>query len=379
MTNPLEFMNPKKPIGAVAQGALQGGTMGFSDEIAGLANANTGGPEDMAGAEKSYKAGRDPARKDFHDAQEAQPAATTVGIVGGALATPLPKLPVNATEGGAMIGMTTGLGMNERPEDLRSDVESGGLLGAGLGAAGQKIGQGIEGAASGLSKAADDLLTQALGLMSDEIIALKNMGLIDDILSVVKQKAPTPLSGAQSIREGIEGPAIAKSQAGTVVNPSLEVPALDGPNTLENAYRQAYSPNKTRPAPNQMPYADRVASQQLGKVADKGGGGLLPKTGTGLTPSTFKGGIASAMMGKAELASGLGFNKIADGMRALVQRSDMAAGASQVGTGKLLQLIDAVQQSEDPSLEDYLAQEMSPEYRALRMEAADAIGRNQSK
>ena len=125
------------------------------------------------------------------------------------------------------------------------------------------------------------------------------------------------------------------------------------------------------PAP-QMPEEAQIASQKLGGLIKKGGGGFLPSSG-GLQPSTFTGGLAQAVMGRSEFVGGVGFSKIADKMANLLAASDAASGMSRMASGKMKQLIDAVLASPHPEVEDYMAQEMSPPYKALRMEAQNAL------
>lgn len=115
-----------------------------------------------------------------------------------------------------------------------------------------------------------------------------------------------------------------------------------------------------------MNETDQFLSGKFRDMADRGGGGILPKSG--LTPSTFKGGIGSAVMARAEQYGGVGFHRVAQAMRNSLTLGDQAAGLSRVGTSKLMQLIDIVDNSQDPALEDYLAQEADPSYRSLRMQ-----------
>lgn len=129
--------------------------------------------------------------------------------------------------------------------------------------------------------------------------------------------------------------------------------------------------------PIQMPAGDQKARDLLFDVAKSHGGGILPKTG--LTPSTFKGGIGSAIMAKSGMLAGVGGNRLATKMKDIIGRGDQAAGMSRALSGKMMQLIDAVFQSNDVDLEDYLAQEMSAQYKALRMEAQNELEKEENQ
>lgn len=136
---------------SAALGAVQGGTMGFADEIEGALRA--GGEKGLAIIKKEdekdlkelYKQYRDIARRRNKEAEEANPLAYGAGEIGGAIAGGL------ATGGGtlslkgaAALGGLTGLGTSESslvdgtPEDfnkLALDVGTGtalGLAGGGI-------------------------------------------------------------------------------------------------------------------------------------------------------------------------------------------------------------------------------------------------------
>lgn len=111
--------------------------------------------------------------------------------------------------------------------------------------------------------------------------------------------------------------------------------------------------------------AEQLASRQLGKVADLRRGGM--------EPSSLKGGIARMVMDRGGLAVGSGVHQVARRMRDALNNADAAAGMSRASSGALLRLIEAVENSPNPDLEDYLAKEMSPEYNALSLEAKNAL------
>jgi hypothetical protein len=380
LLSPLSDMaNPKKPVGAAIQGGAQGATLGFVDELAGAGNAIVETVKDPGisgqGTIDAYKAGRDPLREDFKTATKEQPGYTAGGMLLGGGVAPIPRL----GEGGAMIqggkvGGMAGFGMNEDLSRLPQNVEEGMMGGAVLGRAAEKIGSGIEAGGQWLGDKADDLLAAALKIPvgSKEYMQLKNFGLLDGILAKVRGSSEFPY-GAGATRERIQQPAIDSAQAGTDVNPDLEVPALSGPQSLDAAYTAGYMRPKTRPAPNQMPFEDRVASDKLGETIKTGGSGLMPSTG--LQPSTLQGGLYSAVMSRGEMVGGVGFSRIANAMRSMVNDVQNSTRMTHAGSGPLLQLIDAVEKSNTPDLDDYLAQEMSPEYKALRLEAADAASK----
>jgi hypothetical protein len=140
---------------SLGRGALQGGTLGFSDEIAGGIEAAMdkirGGHEDIG---KLYVKHRDESRANNAAAEQANPIAYGGGKLAGTLAPALltggASVPEQLLAGGAL-GAASGLGeANELDKDA--------LAKAALGAAGGVAGAGIGGA---LAKGAGALATPA--------------------------------------------------------------------------------------------------------------------------------------------------------------------------------------------------------------------------
>lgn len=454
--NPLGFMRPDRPIGAAAQGALQGGSMMFADELAGVGNVIADSAIDPFTVDvgKSYAAGRDPVREDFKTAQKEHPIATTAGMFGGGLLSPI-KAPVggpgvSAAVKGAQLGSIAGIGANEDPNRISQDIDEGGGIGGLLGAAGGKLSELGMSAMEGVSNKADDLLAAALNIPvgSDDYILFKNSGMFDKVLNVVRSNAEAPYT-AGGIRNNIEGayqgmegsltgvPTRTPAQSYTAMNkPGSGIPAPsraqkpgnwaskgreippqdiadtvvgDAANPDEAAMLNASDPyeaattgqlnsikkpyasadanlapkgnpsNPPTPGPSfssplrgaRMPEEAQIASQKLGDITKRTGSGLQAKNG--LQATTLPSAIAGTLMSRGEMIGGVGFSKIANKMAELLQTSDMASGMSQVGTGKLKQLLDAVKNSDNPELEDYLAKEMDSNYNQLSLVAKDAV------
>lgn len=156
---------------SLGRGALQGGTLGFSDEIAGGIEAALdklrGAHEEIG---KLYAKHRDESRANNQAAEEANPLLYGAGKVGGglipAIATAGESLPAQLAAG-AGVGATQALG--EAPELNKQALEEagkgalGGAAGAGLGAGLAKgvgaiakpVGEALEGNAENIGKAAE--------------------------------------------------------------------------------------------------------------------------------------------------------------------------------------------------------------------------------
>lgn len=142
------------PVQSGLMGALQGGTLGFAEEIGGGAKALY----DIATTEKElsqlpdlYSKERDILRQEFKKAEAENPAAFMTGNVGAGIGTAfIPGL--NVAKGASLaaragraatIGGITGLGTSEE-ETLggqAADVLGGAVLGGALQAGGEKIAQ----------------------------------------------------------------------------------------------------------------------------------------------------------------------------------------------------------------------------------------------
>lgn len=111
---------------------------------------------------------------------------------------------------------------------------------------------------------------------------------------------------------------------------------------------------------------ERLVSSKLGAVQDKG---------LGLVHQTPKGSFTRSMANRIAPAMGVGVPELGqkmlqalDNEAARTAVGGTAGGMSSVGRSKLEQLIRIVFDSQDPALEDYLAQEADPSYRSLRMQ-----------
>lgn len=139
-----QYENLKDHGGAIAaaRGAIQGVTLGFSDEIEGAIKA---GVAKMEGDERDYSEiytdKRDQARKENAISREISPFAFGGAEFAGAIPTVLAGGPVTAgLRGAALLGGVTGVGMSNR---TGSELAQDALIGATLGVAGEKVFKGV--------------------------------------------------------------------------------------------------------------------------------------------------------------------------------------------------------------------------------------------
>lgn len=391
------------PVAGLAHGMAQGATAGFADEISGLGagyaqdaknlfSGNYLNPEQSGG--QAYEQERDSVRARNDAASSQFPKEHTTGLIGGGALLPVPGGPAakglpalakvgNAVARGMPVGMAFGAGSSEAnplqdPGQFSHDIQTGGAMGglaSGAMAAGGQVAQA--GAQKALDSGAFDRILESWlrsgTLKSADVIKLKATGLFDDMLASVRQNTAFPYS-AQAGAEALELPATAAGKSGTLMNPSLETPALEGPNTLDNAFTKSYMRPQTMPAPNQMPFPDRAASTALQGVANTSSAMDVAAGSQSIKPAT---GMWGAIKDRTLPVAGIGFHKVAEKMVQMIEQSNAAAGMSGVASGKLMQLIQAVRSAENPELEDYLAKEMSPEYNHWAAEAKSELEKEQ--
>ncbi len=115
---------------ALGRGALQGGTLGFADEIAGAgeagADALTGDVGSLEDLMKKYRQHRDESRANFKAASDAHPVTTAAGNLAGGI---LPALALAYPTGGGSLVAEAGLGAK-----LLQGAKTGAALGAVTGA-----------------------------------------------------------------------------------------------------------------------------------------------------------------------------------------------------------------------------------------------------
>lgn len=150
------------------RGAAQGASLGFADEITGaiqgvrdvvLTDAELG---DLS---ERYATHRDESRRNYADAEAANPITYGAGNVAGGAATMfVPGLNVakgatiaNATLKGAALGMAGGAGSTKQSGiGALEDIALGGITGGALGAVGQKIGNSLSSAPSRVADTVND-------------------------------------------------------------------------------------------------------------------------------------------------------------------------------------------------------------------------------
>lgn len=131
---------------ALGRGAVQGGSLGFGDELSGAVRAALEGfspsdPNDKRGlidrVTQEYAKGRDLQRADNAQAQADQPGAYLTGQVGGALVNPATALGAGPVATGAAYGLGSGEG------GVADQALSTGI-GAGVGAASKLVSPALE-------------------------------------------------------------------------------------------------------------------------------------------------------------------------------------------------------------------------------------------
>lgn len=161
------------------QGALQGVTGGFSDELGGAMGALQekilpGGNPDNKSVKELYQEYRDFNRQRNHEAEQAHPTANLAGNIaggiGGAVVAP-EALAAKSVAGAAGIGAATGLGTSEHDltdpslESIKGaaiDTTIGGALGTAGGLIGNQISKKL--APEALEMAASKNASKAVGL-----------------------------------------------------------------------------------------------------------------------------------------------------------------------------------------------------------------------
>lgn len=145
-SNPTDW----SPTESFGQGALQGATAGFSDELGGALGAAqeklAGNPNNQS-LEDLYKEYRDMHRGRNKQSEDQNPKASFAGNVAGGIGSAVmapEALAANATGigGAAALGAASGLGTSEAP-DVAGDLKNtaiGGALGAGAGVIGKGLG-----------------------------------------------------------------------------------------------------------------------------------------------------------------------------------------------------------------------------------------------
>lgn len=174
-TIPHDEVQAPSELKSGALGALQGAAFGFADEIEGGLKAAGGfitGEKDSLG--DLYRRYRDVARKQYEEAEKANPKAYLAGNVGGGLATALiPGVGAGlaSAKGAVAAGAAAGLGSSKAeifsgdPSELKqAAVDTG--IGAGAGIAGKYIGDSLGKVLSrvGAKKASEQAAEYAVGI-----------------------------------------------------------------------------------------------------------------------------------------------------------------------------------------------------------------------
>lgn len=151
---------PTSPLESAAQGAAQGASLGFADELMGMAGSlmtpnNKGSTEQVL---NSYQTMRDKQRQDVAKAQKDNPMTYGAGMLGGTMASNM--IPGMGIARGAKAatsiakatgqGLAAGIGENVNPDELGEDA----LKGAALGGVGQTVIGGLGKMASAFTPSA---------------------------------------------------------------------------------------------------------------------------------------------------------------------------------------------------------------------------------
>ncbi len=191
---PAEPDATQSPVTAATTGLMQGGTLGFADEIGAVGktamNALTGitGPlagQDLSSIGEDYGRTRNQLRSEFAQAAEANPKTALAANIAGAVASPLSTLGpqvasgrglgaavANAGAQGATQGAVMGLGNSEADTigGMARDVAIGTGMGTVGGMAGGALAHGAAKVAAPLSRAftgAADAIDDKAGLLAE--------------------------------------------------------------------------------------------------------------------------------------------------------------------------------------------------------------------
>lgn len=219
-------------------GALQGGSLGFADELEGGLKAL---PEAMISDKKLkdlYQQYRDMARKRYSEAKEANPKSYLAGELGGGLTSAV--IPGGAIAKGIGLGAGSALGASDADltkgeiGQATKDTIIGGTIGGTLGAVGQKIGTSLAPEAMDQSAAVKAL--KAVGIkpnLGRNIPGVENPvgSNIPVGKTILEQEALPIMGGAENIQktlsekasEGIQktGPILREASDAIKTNPQL--------------------------------------------------------------------------------------------------------------------------------------------------------------
>lgn len=350
-TQAIDQANRPSAFKSAAAGYLQGGTLGFGDEIGGAIGAVTD-PDvteeenifpDRNSLGSKYERARNDYRRQNADMHAANPTAYRTGEFAGAMASPANKLMPGAGPGASLgrkvatgvatgipLGAAAGSGFSNDPTASGTAVDSaigagtGGVFGGIGAAAGHGLGKGMAAVGSWLSKKADDLLTSVLGFKSDEIIALKygDPELYQEVLQVARKagdEAGFPYQ-SQPMRESIEGPAVQQGVEGSVGNPPLST-----------SQRIAQADQSGSGVPVQQPKPQHPRA--WGKPSGKGREHPISLSGDDQTLGAFHGTDPYANTSSADMTAAMPAHPGAS--RALAPQSEM--GSKLPGDGPMVE------------------------------------------
>lgn len=176
-----EFKEQMGSLESAGLGALQGVSLGFSDEIEAAFKSGA-----ISGAE--YEAAKEAARQKYKSAEEQHPYLYGGGQVAGGITTAFVPGALGAKLAGATLGSAagvgalTGIGQQEAPLSDLGETAKSAVIGGGAGVAGYGIGKGIASllskkatsASSSLQDTAEELAGKSVGLKKAQV--LKEMG-----------------------------------------------------------------------------------------------------------------------------------------------------------------------------------------------------------
>lgn len=162
---------------ALGRGALQGATLGFGDELAGVWHGLTGSLYPGAPSFGSqYTQGRDAERQANAAAEAKHPWLYGTGQVGGGLAPVLATGGMSALPVAMAEGAISGVGSSDAssPEQLLRDAGSGLLVGTALGGVGAGLGKAFSRLGSKAAQKASAAAARADEIAAQEVAALEH-------------------------------------------------------------------------------------------------------------------------------------------------------------------------------------------------------------
>ena len=208
--------NEVSQLESTGRGLLQGGSLGFSDEITGALESGAGSLGLVP--DKTYEQSRDESRLANEAARSANPMSYGAGELAGGVASSF-ILPGSGISHAARIGAISGLGLANTPEQILPNMALGGALSGAVAGASPYVAKGLR---AGSNKLGEYLTKKA------EQLAVKATGATGKQASKFLDNAGRQLLDKRLVKFGsspedvFENVKAAKEQAGQNIGSALE-------------------------------------------------------------------------------------------------------------------------------------------------------------